>query len=112
MDCGEKNHAAWAPLIAISAAAAARNCRGRQSCGTAWKVWRPGPAAPVRAGPANRVPRRAGGEIDVEIGMMHLMQAPEHRQGVRQHVLQVDRKVEKQKSERSGEPHRKAGPVE
>jgi len=31
----------------------------------------------------------AGGDIDVEIGVMHPVQAPQHQHGMEQHVLQV-----------------------
>jgi hypothetical protein len=37
----------------------------------------------------DRMETGAGGDIDVEIGVMHPVQAPQHQHGMEQHVLQV-----------------------
>ena len=36
----------------------------------------------------------AGGHVEVEVGVMHAVQPPQHRHGMEQHVLQVDGEVE------------------
>ena len=38
---------------------------------------------------------RTGGHIDFKVGVMHPVQPPQHRHGVKQHVLQIDGEVEK-----------------
>ena len=44
----------------------------------------------------DRMEAHAGRHIDVEIGVVHAMQPPQHRHGVEQHVLEIDGKVEHQ----------------
>ena len=41
----------------------------------------------------------AGGHVNIEIGVMHHVETPKHRQGMRHHVLQIDGKVEYHQAE-------------
>ena len=43
----------------------------------------------------DRVKAHARGHVEFQIGVMHAMQPPQRRHGMKQHMLQVDRKVEK-----------------
>ena len=48
----------------------------------------------------------SGGDIEVEVGVMHAVQPPEHRHRMEQDVLQIDRKVEQDHRGRNGQPGR------
>jgi hypothetical protein len=41
------------------------------------------------------VEAQTGGHVDVEIGMMHPVQPPQRRNRVKEHMLKVDREIEK-----------------
>ena len=42
----------------------------------------------------DRVEAHAGRHVDVEVGVMHAVQPPQHRHRMEQHVLQIDGKIE------------------
>ena len=51
----------------------------------------------------DRMEAHAGGDVDVEIGMMHPVQPPQHRHFVEDDVLQVDREIERQEADQRGD---------
>ena len=62
-----------------------------------------------RKGDLDRVEAEAGGEVEVEIGMVHHVEAPQCRHGVEEQVLQIEDEVEKnhRHTQRHREGHRK-----
>ena len=52
------------------------------------------------------VEAQPGGDVEVEIGVMHAVQPPQQRHGMEQHVLQVDGEVEQDDRDRDGDPGR------
>ena len=59
-----------------------------------------------------RVEAHAGGDVDVEIGMMHAVQPPQHRHLVEHNVLSIDDEIEDQKAQHRGERGRQPGEME
>ena len=45
----------------------------------------------------------AGGDVDVEIGMVHAMQPPQHRHFVEDDMLHVDDQIERQEADERGD---------
>ena len=54
----------------------------------------------------------AGGDVDVEIGMMHAVQPPQHRHLVEDNVLSIDDEIEDQKAQHRGKRERQCGEME
>jgi len=51
-----------------------------------------------------RVKAQTGGHVEFQIRMMHAVQPPESRNGMEHHVLEIDRKVERQHRYDEGDP--------
>src|ERR1043166_1052516 len=51
----------------------------------------------------DRMKPHAGGHVDVEVGVMHAMQAPQQRHHMERDVLRVDREIEGEESQQRGE---------
>ena len=60
----------------------------------------------------DRMKARAGGHVEVEIGVMHPVQAPQQRHRVEHDVLQVDGKIEDDRPKRERPPDRHVEIVE
>ena len=56
--------------------------------------------------------RSAGGHVELEVGVVHAVQPPQHRHGMEQHVLQVDGEVEEDHRGDDGEPGRRVESLE
>jgi hypothetical protein len=59
-----------------------------------------------------RVEAHAGGDVDVEIGMMHAVQPPQHRHLVEHNVLSINDEIKDQKAQYRGEGGRQPGEME
>ena len=46
----------------------------------------------------------AGRHIDIEVGVMHAVQPPQHRDMVKNKMLRVDRQIQNQEAENGREP--------
>ena len=60
----------------------------------------------------DRVETRAGGQVIVQVGVVHLVQPPQRRHGVHHHVLQPDHEVHRNHRQRHGQPERHVEVVE
>ena len=49
---------------------------------------------------------RAGRDVDINVSMMHPMQAPKNGHVMKQAVLEIDRQVKQQERDRTFRPHR------
>ena len=58
-----------------------------------------------------RMEAHAGGHVDVEIGVMHAVQPPQHRHVMKDDVLDVDDEIEREEAEHDARPPRQAGRV-
>ena len=45
----------------------------------------------------------AGGDVDIEVGVVHAVQPPQHRHLVKDDMLQVDREIERQEADQCGD---------
>ena len=55
---------------------------------------------------------RAGGDVEIEIGVMHPVQAPQRRHGMEHHVLQPDEKIQNHDRGKHGQPVRDLDVIE
>ena len=53
-----------------------------------------------------------GCDIEFEIGMVHPVQAPQRRHGMKQYVLKIDREIERDHSDDRSDPTRQRQAVE
>src|SRR5262245_12033646 len=55
---------------------------------------------------------QSGGDDEFEVGMMHAMQPPQRGNGMKEDVLEIDRKVEKDDQANNRDPHREGNRIE
>jgi hypothetical protein len=55
---------------------------------------------------------QARGDVELKISMLHAMQTPERRHGVKRCMLAIDDEIEEKHGGRDGEPRRQGGEVE
>lgn len=60
----------------------------------------------------NGMKAQAGGDIDVQIGMMHHVQAPEQRHRMEHDMLEIDHQIQDQDADKHAEPGRQIEDVE
>ena len=53
-----------------------------------------------------RMKARPGGDVEIEVGVVHAMQPPESRDGMKQHMLQVDCQIEQGHGQHHFKPRR------
>jgi len=63
-----------------------------------------------RHGYFERMETGAGGDVEIEIGVVHAMQAPQNRHGVEHDVLKVDREIEHEDGDNDRRPGRQTKP--
>ena len=66
---------------------------------------------PHREQDLDRVEARSGRDVELEVGMMHAVQPPQRRHGMEQHVLQVDREIERNDGQQNRKPRGQADDI-
>ena len=67
---------------------------------------------PGRQQDFNRVKAQARGHVELEVGVMHAMQPPQRRHGVKEDVLQIDREVQEDDRKDNARPRRQRDDIE
>jgi hypothetical protein len=61
---------------------------------------------PHRQQDLDRVEADAGGDVELEIGVVHAVQAPQDRYGMKRRMLKIDGEIEQEHSEQNRKPAR------